>query len=253
MASKQSHGPKTSSKRQALRDKRVKEQARNRNLLIILVAAVVIVVAAIVLVPQLINASKPVGAITAITPVARPQASGTSAGNPNAKIKVDVYEDFQCPICRQYTQTVEPQLMDNEVKAGTVYYTFHNFPFIDQGNWSSVNKESHQAANAAMCAADQGRFWDFHDILFANWTGENVGDFSDKRLVAFAQSLGLDMTKFNSCFSANSFQSKIDGDLALGQSLGVTGTPTVYVNGKEVTPGQAPSYDQLKAAIAAAQ
>ena len=142
--------------------------------------------------------------------------------------------------------------MQNEVASGQVNYVFHNFPFIDRGTWTSAQKESHQAANAAMCASAQGRFWDYHDILFANWTGENVGDFNDNRLVAYAQALKLDMTSFITCFKANTFQTQIDADLADGNSMNVTGTPSIFVNNKEVTPGSVPTYQQIQQAVAQA-
>jgi protein-disulfide isomerase len=99
---------------------------------------------------------------------------------------------------------------------------------------------------------EQGHFWDYHDILFANQSGENQGSFNDKRLQAFAESLGLDMTAFNKCFNANTYSTQIQDDFQIGQNYGVTGTPTVFLNGTLVTPGQVPTYDQLKAAIDAA-
>ncbi len=253
MADRQSREPETISKRQELKAKRARNQRTQRTLLIAAVAVLAIAIAAVIILPQIQAANAPVGTIVQITPrAAAQQVDSTSEGDPNAKIRIDVFEDFQCSSCLNFTQTVEPQLMQNEIASGQVAYVFHNFPFIDGATWSSTKKESHQAANAAMCAADQGRFWDYHDMLFANWTGENVGDFVDKRLVAFAQALNLDMSKFNACFNANTFKAQIDADYALGQKWGVNGTPSVFVNGKEVSPGYIPTYDQIKQAIAAA-
>ena len=190
-----------------------------------------------------------VGTVYPITPRARFKAEGVAAGDPQAKVRIDVYEDFQCPACREYTQSLEPQIMRNEVTSGRVYYVFHSFLVIDQATWDSPKKESHQAANAAMCAADQNRFWDYHDILFNNWTGENVGDDTDPRLIAYAQSLNLDMQKFNACFKANSFKAKIDADIAFATKLGVDGTPSLFVNGVQVTPGYMPTYNLILQAI----
>jgi protein-disulfide isomerase len=79
-------------------------------------------------------------------------------------------------------------------------FNFQQFPFLDS---QSIAKESHQAANASMCAFELGRFWDYHDMLFANQGEvENGGSFNDKRLQAFAESIGLDMNTFDDCFSA---------------------------------------------------
>jgi protein-disulfide isomerase len=244
---------RTAATRQSIKQKRAQRERRQGIMIVVGVVIIVLVVLGFAIYPQIKAANAPVAAVVQITPDPRPQASGTAAGNPNAKVRIDVFEDFQCPVCRQFTQTIEPLLMKNEVASGQVYYVFHNFPFIDRAtDWSAPQKESHQAANAAMCAASQGRFWDYHDILFANWTGENVGDFNDNRLVAYAQALKLDMTSFNNCFKANTFRSQIDADFNEGTSMNVTGTPTVFVNNVEVTPGSVPTYQQIQQAIAQA-
>jgi protein-disulfide isomerase len=243
---------RTVATRKAIKQKRAQRERRQGTIILVAGIIVVLVILGFAIYPQIKAATAPIGTIVQITPVARPQASGTAAGNPNAKMRIDVFEDFQCPVCRQFTATIEPQLMQNEVASGQVYYVFHNFPFIDRGTWTSAQKESHQAANAAMCASAQGRFWDYHDILFANWTGENVGDFNDNRLVAFAQAIKLDMNSFNTCFKANTFQTQIDADLAEGNSMNVTGTPSIFVNNKEVTPGSVPTYQQIQQAVAQA-
>jgi protein-disulfide isomerase len=176
-------------------------------------------------------------------------ANGLTMGDPNAPVKIDVYEDFQCPACLQYTETTEKQLIDTYIAKGQVYYVFHQYPFIDS---NSTTKESHQAANASMCANAQGRFWDYHDMLFNNWNGENQGGFTNKRLLAFAQALGLNMNEFRACFDANQYKAQIQQDYQQGEALGVHSTPTVFVNGTEVTPGYIPSYQDLSKAIDAA-
>ncbi len=237
------------SKRQELRDKRQKRARQQRLALILGTGGVIVLLALLVVVPQVQRANQPVGTIVPITPQVYPDANGASMGNPNAPVKVVAYEDFQCPSCRIYTEQVESMLIQNEIKNGQVYYQFRNFPIIDR---SSTTKESHQAANAALCAADQGKFWEYHGMLYANQEGENVGSFTDKRLQAFAQTLGLNMSEFNSCFSADTHQNQIDADYQAGQQAGVTGTPSVFVNGKEVSPGYIPTYDQMKQAIQAA-
>ena len=234
-----------------------KSNVKRRYMMLIIFAGAAIILAAVLiaLMPRS-QAQIPgvvVGTVYPITPRPRPMANGTAAGDPKAKVRIDVYEDFQCPACREYTLSLEPQLMRNDVATGRIYYVFHSFLIIDRATWSSPVKESHQAADAAMCAADQNRFWDYHDILFNNWTGENVGDFTDPRLAAYAQSLNLDMKKFTACFLANTFKSKIDGDIAAATKLGVDGTPSIFVNGVQVTPGYIPTYDLILQAVAAAE
>lgn len=237
------------SKRQELREQRQRKQRTRRWLTIGGITLAALVVVGLLVLPSIQQATAPVGTIVQITPRSLPNPQGTNLGDPSAPVKIVVYEDFQCPSCRQYTENVEPQIIQNDVVTGKVYYQFKQFPFIDT---NSTTKESHQAANASMCAAAQNRFWDYHDMLFANWNGENQGSFTNKRLVAFAQDLGLNMNEFNTCFQNNTYKDQIDKDYAEGQAAGVTGTPSVFVDGKEVSPGYIPTYDQIQQAIDAA-
>jgi protein-disulfide isomerase len=150
-------------------------------------------------------------------------ADGLAMGDPNAPVVVEVFEDFQCPACRAFTEGVEAQLIDSTyIASGQVYYIFRQYPFLDDRVVTS--KESDQASNASMCAMEQGRFWDYHDMLYANQQGENEGAFNDKRLQTFAEALGLDMTAFNACFKENRYSEEISQDLNLGQGRNVTGT-----------------------------
>ncbi len=240
----------TISKRDAIKAQRTKKKRQQRMNTILWVGGFILLVIIIFISPTIYNQLKPAGSFVQITPVARPLENGKGVGNPAAKIEITVYEDFQCPACKEYTTSIEPQLLQSSyITDGQVYYEFKQFPFLDS---QSVSKESHQAANASMCALAQGKFWDYHDILFANQTGENVGAYTDKRLVAFAESLGLDMTAFNKCFKADQYSAEIEQDYQEGVSLGVNSSPTVLLNGKEITPGQIPTYAQIQAAIEAA-
>jgi protein-disulfide isomerase len=236
----------TKTKRQQIREQRVKRQRRNRILTILGVVVVAFIVVGLLVYPSIQAATAPVGEIITITPVPRPMAAGTAMGDPDAPVLIEVWEDFQCPACRDYSQNTEPLIAENYVATGDVYYVFRQFPFLDD---RVPGNESKQAANASMCAAEQERFWDYHDILFANLDGENRGSFSDKRLVAFAEAINLEMGRFNSCFEDNSYRSDIDQDKADGTAVGVTGTPSVFVNGQQLTPGFVPSYQQISEAV----
>lgn len=231
------------SKRQERREKMQRQQQRQRLItigLIVLGAALVVLA---VIWPQL----RPVGEIVTVTPAALPDADGLSLGDPNAPATIDVFEDFQCPACQRFTQNTEPLIIQNLVATGRARYVFHNYPFLDDG---SVNKESDQAANAAMCANEQEKFWEMHSILYANMGAENMGGFSDRRLQAMGESLGLDMDAFNSCLDANKYEAEIQADIDLAQQWGVSGTPTVFVNGQRVGPaGQVPSYEEIENAV----
>jgi protein-disulfide isomerase len=238
------------SKREEIKAHRTKKKRQQRMITLLTVVGVIIVIILFFATPTIIDMLKPVGSFVAITPVARPFENGKAIGNPNAKVVIEVYEDFQCPICEEYTTLDEAQLIASSyITDGQVYYIFRQYPFIDR---NSTTKESQQSANASMCAMEQDRFWDYHAILYANQgAAENSGAFSDKRLQAFAESLNLNMTAFNKCFSADKYKADIQADLQKGQAAGVTGTPSIFLNGKLLSSGYMP-YDQIKAAIDAA-
>jgi protein-disulfide isomerase len=237
------------SKRQMIREQRARQQQQQRLAVILIVAFAAVLVTGLLIYPSLKAAATPVGEIVTVTPGTWPQADGARLGDPNAPVLIEVYEDFQCPACKTYTEQSEPQVIANYVTTGKAYYVFRHYPFLDD---RSASSESDQAANASMCAAEQGSFWDYHNMLFANWNSENAGAYIDKRLVAFADTLGLDMEQFNACFKENRFEDQINKDFADGQKVGVTGTPSVFVNGVLLTPGYVPSFEEIAAAVDAA-
>jgi protein-disulfide isomerase len=233
------------SKRQERREKMQRQQQRQRLITIGVITLVAALVVLAVVWPQL----RPVGEIVTITPAALPETDGLSMGDPNAAATIEVFEDFQCPACRRFTESTEPLIIENLVSTGNARYVFHHYPFLDGNGVGSIG-ESDQAANAAMCANEQDKFWEMHSILFANWNGENQGAFSNRRLQAMGESLGLDTDAFNSCFNTNKYEAEIQADFDLGQQMGVSGTPTVFVNGERVgAPGQVPSYQEIADAV----
>ncbi len=237
--------PEKVSKRQERRAKMQRQQQQQRWIIIGLIVLAVAVFVGAVIWQQFF---KPTGPIIKPTPAALPSPNGLSLGNANASVTIDVFEDFQCPACKAFTENTEPLVIQNLVAAGKARYVFHNYPFID-GAGAGNGGESDQAANASMCANEQGKFWEMHAILYAN-SEENQGAFSNRRLQAMAQSIGLDMNAFNTCFSANKYEKEIQADFDLGQKMGVSGTPTAFVNGKQAGPaGQIPTYDDIAQAV----
>jgi protein-disulfide isomerase len=113
-------------------------------------------------------------------------------------------------------------------KTGKVKFTYRYYPVVDQGRIG----ESHWAAYAAECANLQGKFWDYHDKLFAVWTGENVGTYTKDKLKSYAAGLGLDTAKFNTCLDSEQTKAVIDADQADVTKLGISGTPTFLLNGR---------------------
>jgi len=246
MSKNRGSGPKNPvSKRQAIRDKRRQQQRRQRLYLILGIGAAALVIAGILIIPSLL----PAGDIVKITPITRPMVEGRAMGDPNAPVVIEAYEDFQCPACRTYTTDIEPRIVETYIASNKAYYIFRHLPFLDN---NVVTKESDQSANASMCAGDQGRFWDYHDMLFANWNGENQNAYSNKRLVAFADALELDMNAFNQCFEENRFAAEIKADEDAAKSFQINGTPTVLVNGKTVAPGAFPTFELISQEVEAA-
>ena len=109
-------------------------------------------------------------------------------GNPNAEITVIEFGDYQCHFCNVHFQNTEHKIFDKYVMTGKVNVIFKDYTIIGQ---DSVN-----AAHAAHCASDQGKFWEYHDILFSNWSGENNGWASGENILGFAKEIGLDMDEF---------------------------------------------------------
>ncbi len=232
-----------------MREHQRRNRIRNRLLIILSITAGAVIIFSLLILPGL--KSSDASNIIQITPIAkRFSTKGTSMGNPAASVKMDVWEDFQCSGCWSYTKNLEPRILQTYVDTGKVYYTFHFYPFIDGGQG-----ESHDAANGTMCASAQNRFWDYHNMLFANWKGENAGSFTRPRLVAFAQAIVLDMTSFNKCFQENTYSIQIQQDIDEGSKLGVPPTPGIFVNGKVVASSAGknyiPSVDDISHAIEA--
>jgi protein-disulfide isomerase len=235
------------SKRQMRRQEMRRREVRSRLTGVGLTTVGALFVAFFLIYPNV----RPITDVVAAAPRDYPQAERTALGDPNAPVRIDVFEDFQCPACRTYSEEIETRIIEDLVSTGKVYYVFHNYTFLDGGG-AGNGGESDQAANAVMCAAEQGRFWEMHGTIFANWNGENQGAFSDRRLRAMAEKAGLDLEAFDACFDANTYQDEIQADFDAGTGLGVTGTPSVFVNQKIVNPGFVPSYEEIESAVEAA-
>jgi protein-disulfide isomerase len=160
-----------------------------------------------------------------------PMAESNRMGDPNAPVKIIEYADFQCPYCVRYWEETEAQLIENYVATGKVFYEFHSYGAF-------IGPESAAAAEAAYCAGAQNRFWEYHDLLFANATGENVGDFSDEKLRQYAIALDLNQDAFDQCLKSGTYADRVQQDAADARAAGVSGTPSFLVNGKLVEGAQ---------------
>ncbi len=212
----------------------------------------VIVIAAVILgVVTLVN-QKP--AVTADTlrapgePAPAALQNGHTLGKADAKVTVDVWEDFQCPNCDNFVNNIEPRLVNLYVTNGTAKLVYHDFSFL---GLNSSYDESTAAAIAADCADQQGKFWPYMEYLYANQGTENTGTFNKTMFDAIAQKLGLDVSKFETCRAdpSGTLLAGVNQERATAQSLGLTGTPSVIVNGTVLL---SYSLDSVSAAIEAA-
>jgi protein-disulfide isomerase len=217
--------------RAELRAQRLKKERQRRLMIMVGIGAVVVVAAVAIIVINIMN-SPARTPIVEVNPVAHPQVDRNSMGDPNAPVKIIEYSDFQCPFCKRFADETEHSIIETYVKTGKVYFTYRSMGNFVSDNIRQGGTESRNSAMAAYCAADQGKFWEYKDSLYANWKGEDVGSFTIKRLTAMAESIGLDLGEFNQCLKGGKYRSQVDQDNKDGLAAGVTGTPAFFINGQ---------------------
>jgi protein-disulfide isomerase len=168
---------------------------------------------------------------------------GRKCGPDSAPVKMVEFSDYQCPFCELFVTTTEPELQSEYIQNGLVQMEFHNFA-ITGGNGPPDSNESTLAAEAAECANDQGRFWEYHYKLFAEQSGENRGAFLPDRLKQFATDLGLDRGEFDACLDSHKHIGLIQEEREEAIQTGVGGTPSFLING-ELVVGYQP-FDQFR-------
>ncbi len=142
-------------------------------------------------------------------------------GDKNAPITLVEFGDYQCFFCNKFFHDTENGILENYVKTGKVKIIFKDFTII--------GPDSITAALGANCAGDQGKFWEFHDILYNNWNGENNGWAAREKIIGFANDAKLDVDKFTECLDEKHHQPKIDASNSDARKLGLTGTPAFFI------------------------
>ncbi|PIZ74088.1 hypothetical protein COY07_01060 [Candidatus Peregrinibacteria bacterium CG_4_10_14_0_2_um_filter_43_11] len=139
-------------------------------------------------------------------------------GNADAPVLIEEFSDFECPACEFISPEVARAVRENPTLARLEFYQFplpyHTYAFV--------------TAEASECAGEQGKFWEFADLAF-----ENQKNLSIETIHAIGDQLGLDSTSFGECISSHKYKNNITADQAEGQSRGLKGTPTLYLNGQE--------------------
>ena len=166
------------------------------------------------------------------------QARGYMLGDSTAPVQIYEFADFECPACGQFATLTEPDIRKGFIQTGKVSWRYFDFPL-------PMHKNTWDASNAAACADEQGKFWPMHDMLFANqdrWNGEATsspkGEFK-----GYAQQLGLDVPKWEACYDADRYRSRVASNRAEAERRHIESTPTFIIGGKMV-PG-ALDYDKF--------
>jgi protein-disulfide isomerase len=151
--------------------------------------------------------------------------------NKGATHKIDLWEDFQCPICKNF-EAQNGDYLASLANSGKTEVVYHMLTFID----TNLNKHgSHLAGNAAACVDDEGKFLAFHKLLYLNQPDEKGPDlFTNPFLINLAKQVGVTDSTFVNCVNTNKYGSWLDQITSDGDMVGITGTPTIYVDGKVV-------------------
>lgn len=160
--------------------------------------------------------------------------SSPSMGKDNAPVTLVEFSDFQCPFCHRFA----PVLQQVRNKYGDkVKIVYRQYPI------PSLHPFAFKAAEASLCANDQGKFWEMHDAMFGEQNKLGVADLKDR-----AVRLGMDGKKFDSCLDTGRYTEQVQKDMSDGAKVGVTGTPAVFINGFELKGGAVP-FETVAAAI----
>jgi len=147
-------------------------------------------------------------------------------GDAKAPVTIVEYADYQCPFCERYYQQDQKMFISQYVNSGKARFVWKDYAFLGQ--------ESVWAAEAARCANDQGKFWEYHSYLFSHQGAENSGAFSKANLKKFASALGLNASQFNTCLDTDKYISAVQQETQSGSAIGVSGTPATFINGQLV-------------------
>ena len=161
---------------------------------------------------------------------------GTALGAADAPVAMEVWSDFQCPICAQHSLNVEPSLVNSYVIPGKLRIVHHDIDILGAGG-----DESRLPAIGGYCANQQGKYWDYAHWVFANQQGERQGGFRRDRLVQIAVAAGVDDAQFTACLDSQAAADAFATVLAQSQQAGINQTPTLFLNGVKYAGLMSPS------------
>jgi len=146
-------------------------------------------------------------------------------GNPSAPITILEWGDYQCTYCHRFHQSTFDTIKEDYIQTGKVKIIFKDFPLN--------GPDSILAAEAAYCANDQEKYWQYHDELYKNWGGENTGWVTRWSLNAFGTTVGLDLEKFNQCLDDHKYKERVNALYQFGKEIGIDATPSFLIFNNE--------------------
>ena len=148
-------------------------------------------------------------------------------GNPNAEISIVEFGDYQCTFCYKFHQNTLNTIQSDYIDSGKINYVYRDFPLN--------GSDSILAAEAAYCANDQENYWQYHNLLFENWAGENTGWITMNSLTQFAVDLKLDISEFKNCLTSHKYYQKVIDNENYAKKININATPSFLIfNNEEV-------------------
>jgi protein-disulfide isomerase len=169
-----------------------------------------------------------------------PPAEGYLRGDPNAPVTIMEFGDFECPMCASFATVSEPDLRERIIDKGLANFRYFDFPL------TNLHPNTLAASLAASCAADQGKFWEMHDLIFNGqdqWNGQATSN-PRKVIDEYAKQLGIDMAAYGECFNSQKNLGRIQANKKAGDDRGVGGTPTIFIDNIQLPSGA--SVDRMK-------
>lgn len=180
-----------------------------------------------------------------IDPAELARTPGVALGQSDAPVVIYEFADFQCPGCAQFATFVAPLIKERLVEPGLVRYVYYDFPLTQ-------HQHAFLASRAARCAGEQERFWEYHDMLYGRqprWASASSTGAATDLFVDYAREVGIDAAAFETCLRSDRYAEEVTRNLRFGESLGVSGTPTIFVNARRLQ--SIPSFQQLEAMVRA--
>ena len=229
--------------RDAIRERRRKRKQQQRMITVMIVAGIALIAVALIMVPTIMRNLQTVGEFVEPDRNPRPMADNNTMGNPNAPVIIEEFSDFGCNHCADFAMGTAEQIAQDYVATGQVY-------FVSRSAGDILNNPNTQlAAEAAYCAADQNMYWEYHDLIYSNQGMLFYGGISyiDNYLIAFAETLELDMNTFKDCLDDGKYRDRMLQDGRDAQLVGINSTPSFLINGTMVR-GNLP-YEEFQAYI----